>query len=131
MVLPVEEIARRAREASRALAALDGAAKDEALAAVRDALRERRSAILERNRADRDEADRAVARGELSGPLAKRLDLSGDKYEALLAGVEDVIRLPDPVGTVVWGSLLDEGLELRRVTCPIGVLGVIFESRPE
>jgi glutamate-5-semialdehyde dehydrogenase len=128
---PIETIARRARDAAHVLLAADSAAKDHALAAVREALAARRDEVLAANRADKADASAAVARGEMSRQLAKRLDLEGDKYDAILLGIDDVIRLPDPAGRIVEATLLDDGLELYRVTCPIGVIGVIFESRPD
>lgn len=128
---PIEDIAQRAREASRVLLALGTEAKDRALGRIRRKLEERREEVLAANRADKADAAAAVARGELSKPMAKRLDLEGDKYAVLLDAVEEVRRLPDPSGRVLEVKLLDEGLELRRITCPIGVIGVIFESRPE
>lgn len=68
----------------------------------------------------------------MSGALFKRLDLAkGDKWDAMLQGVEDVASLPDPTGIVGYATELDDGLELYRVSCPIGVLLVIFEARPE
>ena len=68
----------------------------------------------------------------MSASLLKRLDLTkGDKWDSMLQGVTDVANLPDPTGIVTYGSALDDGLQLYRVTCPIGVLLVIFEARPE
>jgi glutamate-5-semialdehyde dehydrogenase len=64
--------------------------------------------------------------------MLKRLDLtSGDKFDSMLQGISDVAALPDPTGRVTYASELDDDLELYRVTCPIGALLVIFESRPE
>lgn len=64
--------------------------------------------------------------------LLNRLDLArGDKWDSMLQGVDDVANLPDPTGTVTYASELDDGLELYRVSCPIGVLLVVFEARPE
>ena len=64
--------------------------------------------------------------------MIKRLDLNrGDKWDSMLQGVVDIAGLPDPTGTVTYASELDDDLELYRVTCPIGVLLVIFEARPE
>ncbi|KAJ8104218.1 Aldehyde/histidinol dehydrogenase [Lipomyces tetrasporus] len=74
----------------------------------------------------------AAEKANVSTPLIKRLDLSkGDKFDTMLQGVLDVANLPDPIGKVTFANKLDEGLDLYRVTCPIGVLLVIFESRPE
>ena len=68
----------------------------------------------------------------MSSSLIKRLDLNrGDKWDSMLQGVVDIAGLPDPTGTVTYASELDDDLELYRVTCPIGVLLVIFEARPE
>lgn len=68
----------------------------------------------------------------MSSSLFKRLDLfKGDKWEAMIQGVQDVADLPDPNGKISYASELDDELELYRVSCPIGVLLVIFEARPE
>lgn len=68
----------------------------------------------------------------MSAALLKRLDLGkGDKWDSMLQGVIDVAELPDPTGVVSYASELDDNLELYRVSCPIGVLLVIFEARPE
>lgn len=69
----------------------------------------------------------------MSSSLLKRLDLlsSVDKYDSMLQGILDVDGLADPTGQVTYATTLDDGLELHRVTCPIGVLLVIFEARPE
>lgn len=68
----------------------------------------------------------------MSTSLLKRLDLTKeDKWDSMLQGVTDVAELPDPTGNVTYASELDDDLELYRVTCPIGVLLVIFEARPE
>ncbi|MBI4586694.1 MAG: glutamate-5-semialdehyde dehydrogenase [Planctomycetes bacterium] len=127
----IESMARRAKEASWRLASLGTAARNRALEAVLDSLTACREAILAANRQDMEEAARLVERGDLSAALMKRLDLSGDKFTAVLDGLRDLIRLPDPVGQVDLATRLDEGLELYRVSCPIGVLGVIFEARPD
>ena len=127
----VELIARKARAAALQLAALSGQVKNSALEAVGRKLEERREDILEANRADKADCEAEVESGSLSGALFKRLDLEGGKFEAMLAGVADVARLPDPVGRVTLATRLDEGLELYRVSCPLGVIGVIFEARPE
>ena len=68
----------------------------------------------------------------MSSSLLKRLDLNAaDKWDSMLQGVMDVAELPDPNGKVTYASELDDDLELYRVSCPIGVLLVIFEARPE
>jgi len=68
----------------------------------------------------------------MSESLLKRLDLGReDKWESMLQGIDNVASLPDPIGVVDYASELDDGLDLFRVSCPIGVLLVIFEARPE
>jgi glutamate-5-semialdehyde dehydrogenase len=73
-----------------------------------------------------------VNAGRMGAPLLSRLNLSkGDKWESMLQGILDVAALPDPNGQVSYAKELDDGLRLHRISCPIGVLLVIFESRPE
>lgn len=73
-----------------------------------------------------------VDAGRMSDSLLKRLDLGrGDKWDSMLQGISDVAALPDPTGIVTYATELDDNLELYRVSCPIGVLLVIFEARPE
>lgn len=68
----------------------------------------------------------------MGAPLLSRLDLSKtDKWESMLKGILDVAALPDPNGQISYATELDDGLRLHRISCPIGVLLVIFESRPE
>jgi len=128
---PVEDIALRARAAALEMAALSTDLKNRAIEAARDALIARREDILRANREDKQAAEALVAEGQLTRALAKRLDLEGAKFDAVIAGMEDVLRLPDPVGRIDYAVQLDEGLDLYRVSCPLGVLGVIFEARPD
>jgi len=73
-----------------------------------------------------------VDAGRMSNAMLKRLDLGrGDKWDAMVKGVRDVASLADPTGVVTYATELDDNLELYRVSCPIGVLLVIFEARPE
>jgi hypothetical protein len=77
-------------------------------------------------------AEAEAAAGRLASSLVKRLDLrAGDKWDTMLQGVSDIAALPDPTGSVSYARELHDGLELYRVSCPIGVLLVIFEARPE
>lgn len=120
-------IAQRTRQAAQELAGLSTAAKDRAIAAIATALEANAEAIVAANQADCD----AALADNLAKPLYGRLKLDGVKLQAAIAGVRDVAKLPDPVGAVHIHRELDTGLELKRVTCPLGVLGVIFESRPD
>ena len=122
----VHASARRARAAATALAPLPRADKDRALAAMADALLADAGAILEANAADVDRA-RAAGIGE---HLIDRLRLDGARLQQMADGTRDVARLPDPVGDVVRGSTLANGLQLRQIRVPFGVIGMIYEARP-
>ncbi|KAF2458671.1 Aldehyde/histidinol dehydrogenase [Lineolata rhizophorae] len=127
-----QEAARAARKSSRALAVLPAADRDRALTAVHRALADARDDILRANLRDLEAAMRAAEAGTLSQSLLKRLDLGREgKYEDMLQGVLDVRDLPDPIGVIGARTLLDDDLVLERKSCPIGVLLVIFEARPE
>ena len=118
---------REAKRASLELAAVGTAEKDMALAAMAEALDAGREAILAAN-AD----DMAAAEAEgLEGPMLKRLSVTDEKIDGMIAGIRDVAALKDPVGQTMSAKELDEGLVLYQVSCPIGMIGVIFESRPD
>ncbi|NJR59034.1 MAG: glutamate-5-semialdehyde dehydrogenase [Cyanobacteria bacterium CRU_2_1] len=123
--LPV--LARQTREAARKLAVLSTAQRNRAIEAIALALEAHFSEISAANQID---CDVALAEG-LAKSLYGRLKLDADKLRGAIAGVRDVGRLPDPVGTVQIHRELDDGLILQRITCPLGVLGVIFEARPD
>ena len=125
------EIAKRARLAARRLASVSSETKDLVLRKVADGIDAARDAILEANRADVLEARTTFEEISLSGSLLDRLVLDDVKLRAMAEGVRAVAALPDPSGVVLSRTLLDDGLVLEKVTCPIGVLAVIFESRPD
>ncbi|KAJ5888823.1 hypothetical protein N7495_008864 [Penicillium taxi] len=126
------DVARSASLASRRLATLSNSARNEALTALHAALDKNRAAILAANAKDVEAATRDTKSGNLNPSILKRLDLSKPgKYDDMLEGILNVRDLDDPVGQVTLRTLLDEGLELERVSCPIGVLLIIFEARPE
>ncbi|BCS17976.1 glutamate-5-semialdehyde dehydrogenase [Aspergillus puulaauensis] len=126
------DIAKSASLASRHLATLSEANRNEALAALHDALLANKEAILEANARDLQTAKQSVDGGSLSHSALKRLDLSRPgKYEDMLQGILSVRNLKDPIGNVTLRTLLDDGLILEKVACPIGVLLIIFEARPE
>ncbi len=128
MVAPeLLQIAQQARQAAQQLVTLDTAAKNQALTAIAQALEAETAAILAANRADMERSQQAG----LARALLQRLQLSADKLASNIRGVQDVRQLPDPVGQRQLHRELDAGLVLERVTCPLGVLGVIFEARPE
>ena len=127
----VRALAVAAKEAARGVAAASDAQRNEALEAIAQALENAKDAILGANAADVSEAQAAVQRGELARVLVDRLKLSPAKLDAMIAGVRAVAHLPDPIGRVLERTTLDTGLELEKVSCPLGLLAVIFEARPE
>ncbi|SDE44837.1 glutamate-5-semialdehyde dehydrogenase [Rhodococcus tukisamuensis] len=122
----VHEAARRARVASRVLALLTTAEKDRALGAAADALLAATDTVLAANARDID-----VARaGGTEESLLDRLRLTADRVEGIASGLRQVAGLADPVGGVVRGSTLPNGLEIRQVRVPLGVVGMVYEARP-
>lgn len=119
------EAARAARQASFALAASPADVRNGALLAVADALFARREEIFAANRLDLDAA------AELAAPVRKRLRFDEAKLSDVLSGLRALAAMEDPIGREQLRTELAEGLVLSRVSCPIGVVGVIFESRPD
>jgi glutamate-5-semialdehyde dehydrogenase len=128
----VEALARNAKAAFEASQLLPSSIRETALKIIADELGKNRDSILSANREDIKDAQREVDAGRMSKPMLNRLDLGkAGKWEQMVKGVTDVAQLPDPTEIVSYASKLDDGLELYRVSCPIGVLLVIFEARPE
>ncbi|KAI4172986.1 MAG: hypothetical protein LQ348_006661 [Seirophora lacunosa] len=127
-----EQIAKAASVASTSLAILPSNQRNGALTAIHRSLSQAKESILAANAHDVAHASQAAADGELSQSILKRLDLSRPgKWDEMLQGILDVRELEDPVGRVTLKTLLDDGLVLERIACPIGVLLIIFEARPE
>ncbi|WP_120522236.1 glutamate-5-semialdehyde dehydrogenase [Arthrobacter celericrescens] len=122
----VHAIADRSRKAARRMAQANRAWKDRALRAIADALVERQAAVLAANAKD-VEAGRANG---TSKALLDRLSLTPARIEGLVAALENLAGLPDPVGNVVRGQTLPNGLRLRQVNVPMGVVAAIYEARP-
>ncbi|MCW2665730.1 MAG: glutamate-5-semialdehyde dehydrogenase [Frankiales bacterium] len=122
----VRAVAVRAKAAAAALAPLNRKAKDAALLAMADGLLARSADVLAANAED-VQAGRAAGTSEA---LLDRLALTPARVEAMAEGLRHVATLPDPVGEVVRGSSLPNGLELRQVRVPLGVVGIIYEARP-
>src|SRR5919107_1597644 len=115
-----------AKAAARELAVLDSATKDRALLAVAEALERREGEILEANVRDLD----AGRDSGLSAALMDRLALDPGRIAAMARGVRDIVALPDPVGEVIDGRRFANGLEMRKVRVPLGVVAVGYEARP-
>lgn len=126
------EVAQAARLGSRKLAVLSTEERNGALTAIHKALADGKDEVLAANAKDLEAANKAAAGGTLSASLVKRLDLGKPgKYEDMLQGILDVRELEDPINKTTAKTLLDDNLTLSRITCPIGVLLIIFEARPE
>ncbi|MET7755560.1 glutamate-5-semialdehyde dehydrogenase [Streptomyces sp. NPDC005389] len=123
---PVTRAAYRARGAAAEIAPLPRATKDDALLAIADALEVRTAEIVEANAEDIAKAREAGT----SEAIIDRLTLTPERVRAIAADVRDVAALPDPVGEVVRGSTLPNGIDLRQVRVPLGVVGIIYEARP-
>ncbi|MEU6052160.1 glutamate-5-semialdehyde dehydrogenase [Streptomyces xanthochromogenes] len=123
---PVTQTAYRARAAAAEIAPLPRAVKDEALLAIADALQVRTAEIVEANAVDVAKAREAGT----SETVIDRLTLTPERIRAIASDVRDVAALPDPVGEVVRGSTLPNGIDLRQVRVPLGVVGIIYEARP-
>jgi len=119
-------LGQRVKAASRPLAAASTAAKDAALLAAADLLTERADEVLDANRTDVDRAEV----GGANTTVIDRLRLSPARIEAMAHGLRTVAALPDPVGEIVDGWVRPNGLRIRRVRVPLGVVGIIYENRP-
>jgi glutamate-5-semialdehyde dehydrogenase len=122
----VREQAERAREAARSLAGATRATKDAALESMAEALLKAETEVLEANAAD---VERGAAAGT-SASLLDRLRLSPDRVGGMVDGLRSLAGLPDPVGDVVRGWTTDGGVQIRQVRVPFGVVGIIYEARP-
>jgi glutamate-5-semialdehyde dehydrogenase len=127
----IHHLIRRARKAAHVLATLSGARRNEALLAAADAIEARAGEILAANDKDCAAAQQAVERGELSRAMFARLRTTERGVAEMAEKVRDVARLPDPLHRRLSTMELDDDLVLHKETCPLGVVGVVFESRPD
>jgi glutamate-5-semialdehyde dehydrogenase len=125
-VTSVEDVCRSAKRASRVLARTDTVVKDGALQAIARALRERADEILAASELDMQAAREAG----IGAALLDRLRLDEDRLAAIAAAVRQIAGLPDPVGELIDGHRLPNGLDVRKVRVPLGVVAVVYEARP-
>ncbi len=125
--MDMNQLARLVEEAGIKLAGAGAELKNKALGEIARALLARRDEIVAANKADLERSERE----NLPEPLLKRLKFDEAKIADMVDGITSLIGLEDPVGKTLLATELDAGLELYKVTCPIGVIGVIFESRPD
>lgn len=122
----VENLARNAKTAAATLRTLSTQTKNDALEAMARVLIEKKAEIFAANATD---VEKAEARG-LTGSMLNRLKLNEKKLEAMAAGCRQVAALPDPIGRVLSGEILPNGLQISQIRTPLGVVAVIYESRP-
>lgn len=122
----IEQLGQRAAMASQSLAQLTTAQKNKTLQAMATALLDHKIAILDANKKD----ERAATEAGLSTSLKDRLHLDIARITAMARGITNISQLPDPVGQIIDRRTLSNGLRLHKITTPIGVIGVIYESRP-
>ena len=127
----MEQIAKEAKRASVRMSAIPSEIKNQVLNKIADAINTNKDYIISQNSEDLKNAKILLEKGELSQAIFDRLKLSDSKFNDMISGVKDVAKLPDPVGQTLWSNRLDNGLDLYKVSCPIGVIGVIFEARPD
>ncbi len=127
----IRDLAAAAKQAARGIASTSNEQRSHALEAVAAELDRASASILAANALDVSDARAALARGEIAQAMLDRLEISPAKLAVMSAGVRAVAQLPDPVGRVLDRVELDTGLELEKVSCPIGLLAIIFEARPD
>jgi len=125
--MSVRILAENAKKASIILSGITTRQKNDALLMIADALYSNKDRIFKANEED---IERSMAEN-LAMPLIKRLRFDEKKLTEVIEGIKSLINLEDPVGKILLSTELDEGLELSRVSCPIGLIGIIFESRPD
>ena len=125
------QIARNTKEASLKIADLSTEIKNKALIQIADEIEAHKNEIFEANKKDLSDAEKLVQNGELSKSTFNRLKLDDNKMRDMIQGIRDVANLEDPVNKKLLVRELDSDLTLYKVSCPIGVLGIIFEARPD
>lgn len=127
----VIEIAQKAKEASILALQLSTELKNLALSSVADAIYNSKDEILSANQIDLSNAKKMLDNGEISQSMFNRLKLDENKLRDMIQGVRDIALLNDPVNNVIWEKDIADGINLKKISCPIGVIGVIFEARPD
>ena len=127
----VADVAKRARRASRSLAKLSNESRNEVLIAIAKAIEENGAKILKANAEDCREAEPFVTEGKMSSSMFARLRVNERGIGEMATRVRSVVSLPDPLGRKLTSTELDDGLVLYKESCPLGVVGIIFEARPD
>lgn len=129
--MDIIEIAKNAKVAFLKTMTLSDEVKNEALEKIADKIEQNKELIFKANALDLDEAKSMLESGEINKATFDRLKLNEQKLRDLIKGLNDLKGLDDPINQVVWQKELDKGLVLKKISVPIGVIGVIFEARPD
>lgn len=127
----VKEIAKLAKIASIEAMQLSTELKNNALNNIANAFEENKELILNANKQDLKEAQLLLDKGEISQAVFNRLKLDENKLRDMILGVRDISNLPDPINKIIWEREIADGMNLKKISCPLGVIGVIFEARPD
>jgi len=127
----VKEKAVKAKNAFNKLSNAKTSDKNKSLLLMAKALEKNKNKIILANKKDIEDAHKLLEKGELTSSLVKRLEVTDSKIDEMIHGIKDVIKLEDPVGKTLSSIELDGGLELYQISSPIGVIGMVFESRPD
>ena len=120
-----------AKTASKKIATLSTELKNKALLSIASCIENNKDKIFEANKQDLDNAQILVKNGDITQSTYNRLKLDENKMRDMIQGIKDIVSLEDPIGKILLKRELDEGLVLTKISCPIGVLGIIFEARPD
>lgn len=127
----VIEIAKKAKEASIFALQMSTKIKNDALYKIADEININKNEIISANNHDLENAKLLLEKGEITQSAYNRLKLDENKLRDMIQGVRDIAALDDPINKVIWEKDIAEGINLKKVSCPIGVIGVIFEARPD
>ena len=127
----VKNIAKLAKIASIEAMQLSTELKNIALNNIAKAFEDNKETILNANKQDLNEAQTLLNNGEISQSVYNRLKLDENKLRDMISGVKDIANLQDPINKTIWEREIAEGMNLKKISCPLGVIGVIFEARPD
>ncbi|MBQ4647278.1 MAG: glutamate-5-semialdehyde dehydrogenase [Candidatus Gastranaerophilales bacterium] len=130
-MIDIFDIAHKTKNAFLKTMNLENDIKNQALSAIAKKIEENKKAIFEANEKDLQSAQTMLQEGKINQATFNRLKINENKINDLIAGLNDLIKLGDPVNKVLWQKELDEDLILKKISTPIGVIGVIFEARPD
>ena len=125
------QIAKNAKEAFLKTMTLSNETKNEALNKIAQNIKKNKDEIFKANKKDLEEAKILLEKKEINLSTFNRLKLDENKLKDIIQGIFDLIKLQDPVNQIIWQKKLDEDLILKKISTPIGVIGVIFEARPD